>query len=191
MNYLYRSASSSITNDGQAFTGYAVRWYDPKDAGTEYQLKPGLVERVRPGAFTKTLSDGHDIRALYHHKAEDILGRTSAGTLELREDSKGLAFRIPFDSEDPDHMKMRAKIKNQSVTGCSFGFQVRKADYGKGYIELVECHLGEISLLSDPAYVSTNVELRSKQETDNMIATYELWQDSRRIDEIISSLRTK
>lgn len=187
MNYQIRS-NGTVSSDGKAFEGYAVRWYDPADNGTQYQLTPKLVERVRRGAFKGTLADGHDIRALYHHKAEDILGRTSAGTLELREDEKGLRFRIPFDGDDPDHLKMRAKIKNQSVTGCSFGFKALKADYSPGVVELQECYLGEISLISDPAYTATEVSLRSANSQE-LIDSYELWQESRRIDGIISSLK--
>jgi HK97 family phage prohead protease len=188
MTLLYRSANTPVESDGKAFTGYAVRWYDGTP-GTEYQLKPGLVERVRRGAFTKTLSDGHDVRALYHHKNEDILGRTSAGTLHLAEDDKGLRFRIPFDADDPDHMRMRAKIKNQSVTGCSFGFRPIKSEYSPGVVELAEVYLGEISLISDPAYTSTSVDLRSDDGTKSLIAAYDMWEESRRIDEIIRNLK--
>lgn len=191
MTLQYRSANTSISTDGQAFEGYAVRWYDPRDEGTQYKLRDGLVERVKRGAFTKTLNDGHDIQALYHHKPEDILGRTSAGTLELREDDKGLKFKIPFDSTDPDHQRMKSKINNKSISGCSFGFRTQKADYGKGYIELTECYLGEISLLSVPAYEATEVALRSTENNKEAIEKYEQWEESRRIDEIINSLTNR
>jgi hypothetical protein len=54
----------------------------------------GFREIIRPGAFTQTLKDKDDVRALVDHDPSKILGRTTAGTLDLREDKKGLAVDI-------------------------------------------------------------------------------------------------
>jgi phage head maturation protease len=86
-------------------------------------------------------------------------------------------------------MRMRAKIRNQSVTGCSFGFRPIKSEYSPGVVELAEVYLGEISLISDPAYTSTSVDLRSDDGTKSLIAAYDMWESSRRIDEIIRNLK--
>ena len=50
-----------------------------------------FVEVIQPGAFTRTLNAGPDISLLWQHDLQGvILGRTSAGTLSLSEDSRGL-----------------------------------------------------------------------------------------------------
>ena len=61
----------------------------------------GYREVVRPGAFTKTLADGADVRALFNHDPSLILGRTKAGTLSLREDDTGL--QIELNSADTSY----------------------------------------------------------------------------------------
>jgi phage head maturation protease len=43
-------------------------------------------ERVRPGAFAKSLANGPDVLCLYSHDDKQILGRRSSGTLELSKD---------------------------------------------------------------------------------------------------------
>ena len=53
-----------------------------------YELWPGATESIAPGAFDDSVSD--DVRALYNHNIDIVLGRTSAGTMEIRQDSHGL-----------------------------------------------------------------------------------------------------
>lgn len=45
-----------------------------------YELWPGATESIAPGAFDDSVSD--DVRALYNHNIDIVLGRTSAGTME-------------------------------------------------------------------------------------------------------------
>ena len=56
--------------------------------GSVYELWPGATESIAPGAFDDALQD--DVRALYNHNTDLVLGRTSAGTMEIRQDSYGL-----------------------------------------------------------------------------------------------------
>ncbi len=55
--------------------------------GSVYEIAPGLSESIAPGAFDNTLSG--DIRALINHDTTLVLGRTKAGTLNLRTDNRG------------------------------------------------------------------------------------------------------
>lgn len=69
------------------------------------------------------------MRALYNHDPNYVLGRTSAGTLTLREDEKGLYF----DVRAPDTQWGRdlyASVKRGDVNQCSFGFQVIADEWG-------------------------------------------------------------
>ena len=47
-----------------------------------YELWAGATESIAPGAFDDSVSD--DVRALYNHNTDIVLGRTSAGTMEIR-----------------------------------------------------------------------------------------------------------
>ena len=53
----------------------------------------GFRERIKPGAFTDSLAND-DIRALFNHDPNWLLGRSSAGTLRLSLDSVGLRYEI-------------------------------------------------------------------------------------------------
>jgi len=48
-----------------------------------------FVERIKPGAFDGALKDS-DVRALKNHDPNLLLGRETAGTLELSANSRGL-----------------------------------------------------------------------------------------------------
>ena len=82
-------------------TGYAAVFYDGTP-NTEYELCDGLRERIMPGAFDRAMSEGHDVRGLFNHDANMLLGRTTSGTCRLSVDSRGLKYDIPLDQNDPD-----------------------------------------------------------------------------------------
>ena len=42
----------------------------------------GFVERIAPGAFRSTLKQA-DVRALFNHEPDHLLGRSSTGTLRM------------------------------------------------------------------------------------------------------------
>ena len=65
-----------------------------------YTLWDDATEIVKPGAFAGCLSG--DIRALIDHDTRLVLGRTKAGTLELREDARGLWGSIKINRADTD-----------------------------------------------------------------------------------------
>jgi len=80
----------------------------------------GWKEKIAPGAFAETVKI-HDIRALWNHENDLVLGRNTAGTLELSEDETGLAFK----NRPPDTSWFRDRVvslKRKDVTGSSFGF---------------------------------------------------------------------
>ncbi|KAA6031356.1 HK97 family phage prohead protease, partial [Pantoea sp. F_11] len=52
----------------------------------------GFREIIKPGAFDNVLGD--DVRALFNHDPNFILGRSAAGTLALSVDDKGLRYEI-------------------------------------------------------------------------------------------------
>ena len=139
--------------------------------GDVYELWPGATERIAPGAFTESISG--DVRALYNHNDDLVLGRTSAGTLELREDSHGLWGKISINPNDAEAMNAYARIERGDISGASFGFNIEseEADYredGTIHWTITSVNpLYEVSPCAFPAYAATSIHAR-KDEYDNI-----------------------
>ena len=132
----------------------------------------GFIERIRPGAFKEALKNS-DIRSLFNHDANIVLGRNKSGTLELKEDSKGL-FQI---THPPDTQLVRdmvlSPIERGDIDQQSFGFTVEKdswegldTDKPVRTIEKIK-ELFDVSVVTYPAYQDTSVALRSLAEARN------------------------
>jgi uncharacterized protein len=119
-------------------------------------------EKIRPGAFAKSI--GHDdIRALFNHDANLVLGRTKSGTLALSEDARGLYMEV----RPPDTQVARdlvTSIKRGDVDQQSFQFEVVDDDWrtegGMEIRELIEVKLYDVSPVTFPAYTATDVQVR-------------------------------
>ena len=123
----------------------------------------GFREIVLPGAFAKSIKKD-DIRALWNHDPNFVLGRNKSGTLKLKEDDRGLLS----DIELPDTETARslyASIKRGDVDQMSFGFRTItdnwRKDGGDTVRELVEVDLFDVSPVTYPAYPQTDVSARS------------------------------
>lgn len=144
-----------------------------------YELWPGATESIAPGAFDDSVSD--DVRALYNHNTDLVLGRTSAGTMEIKQDSRGLWGRIRINRDDSDAMNAYARIQRGDITGCSFGFDI--ADQETEYREDGTVHwtikrvspLYEISPCTFPAYQDTTVSARKHDLEEVKRKRTELW----------------
>lgn len=129
----------------------------------------GFVERIMPGAFTRSLTKPDQIRALYEHDQQRMLGRVGSGTLKLQENSKGLYFEL----ELPDTSYARdlgVLVERGDINGCSFGFQVPTGgDHwelrdGQLTRDLLNVDLREITITGNPAYLDTTVAVRSMED---------------------------
>lgn len=135
--------------------------------GDIYNVWEGATESIAPGAFSESISG--DVRALYNHDDSLILGRTSAGTLELKDDSHGLWGRIKINRNDSDAMNAYERIKRGDVTGCSFGFNIESEeteyrDDGTVHWTITKVNpLYEVSPCVFPAYGATNVSARGAE----------------------------
>ena len=130
------------------------------------ELWTGAFEEIAPGAFDNTLSN--DIRALINHDTSLVLGRTKAGTLELKTDSRGLWGRIKINPNDTDAVNLYERVKRGDVDQCSFGFNIisEETDYrddGTVKWTIKEVDLHEVSVCTFPAYKETGVQARHKQ----------------------------
>lgn len=156
---------SEETDEGITFTGYAARFMSlSEDLG-------GFREVIIPGAFKRSLAEDKniDVVMLSDHEWSifNILGRRSEGTLTLVEDAYGLRFKAvaPKTTKARDAAEL---VRGKYVKGLSFGFNIKdssirktESDGKEEYVqELRDIELHEISLVTNPAYPSTKVNVR-------------------------------
>lgn len=122
----------------------------------------GFREVIRAGAFAKSL--GGDVRALFNHNPDLILGRTKAKTLTLREDQRGLYIEI-LPPDTGFARDLMASISRGDIDQMSFGFRTVKDAWkdenGKVTRELLEVDVFDVSPVTFPAYPTTEIAVRS------------------------------
>jgi HK97 family phage prohead protease len=127
----------------------------------------GFREIIRPSAVDRTLREGLDVRAYFNHDTDKVLGRTSAGTLRLQKDGHGLRAEIspPNTAMAKDLM---VSIKRGDISGMSFRFRALDDEWhledGMPIREVADMVIGEVSIVSEPAYPDTEVAVRSLRE---------------------------
>lgn len=146
-----------------------------------YEVWPGVTESIAPGAFDESVSQ--DVRALYNHNTDAILGRVSAGTLELRQDSHGLWGRIKINERDSEAMNVYERIARGDIQGCSFGFDIEKESYtikedGSIHYTIERVNpLWEVSPCVFPAYEQTTVSSRGRDFDQIKQRLNQAWKD--------------
>lgn len=155
-------------------------------------------EIVRPGAFVRAIRERQDVRSLFNHDPSYLLGRTTAGTLDLAEDPAGLLS----DTTPPDTPTVRdlvlTPIGRGDLSGMSFAFSVPRGgdrvvtekDDGSYVVEtphervtvryegerlieereILDVDLFDVSPVTYPAYEGTDVALRSRPDLKDLIA---------------------
>jgi uncharacterized protein len=121
-------------------------------------------ERVKPGAFTKTIKEA-DVRALWNHNPDYVLGRNKSGTLRLWEDEKGLGYEV----EPPNTAWARdliESIRRGDINQSSYGFMVNKQDinYENNERTIIDVALFDVSPVTYPAFPTTTAQVRSMFE---------------------------
>ena len=138
--------------------------------GSFYDLWEDARETIDPGAFN--LGRDTDVRALTNHDTTLVLGRTTAGTLRLMVNDRGLYGVIEVNEADQDAVNLYERVKRRDVTQCSFGFDILDdmpiTENGKTVWHLRDVKLYEVSVCTFPAYEETGVQARKKElETIN------------------------
>lgn len=152
--------------EGKKIVGYAAKF-----APNRSQDLGGFIEQIDPQAFTRTLAENADVRALIDHNPSLILGRTVSGTLRLSTDSTGLLVEItpPDTSYARDLM---VSLERGDVTQMSFAFVTKQDTWAKegtsNIRTLLDVDLHDVSAVTYPAYLDTEVGLRSMNQFESM-----------------------
>jgi len=127
-------------------------------------------EVITPGAFDYALSREYDIRCLFNHEAELILGRTKADTCNVFVNADGnLEYTWVPDYENPTHMSVVRSIMRGDITQSSFAFTIKEQTWtdstkygtmGKRTITVID-ELFDVSPVTYPAYSETEADARS------------------------------
>jgi HK97 family phage prohead protease len=123
----------------------------------------GFRERILPDA----IQFADDLKADFNHNADYILGRTLAGTLKVSTDARGVFMDVtpPATNWARDLM---ASVKRGDIDQGSFSFRVLPGgqqiteESGQQVRTLSKILVRRVSVVSDPAYTKTSIEVRSK-----------------------------
>lgn len=124
----------------------------------------GFKETISKQALENT--DLSDVRCLVDHLPSQIIGRTTAGTLDLTIDDTGLKYRCKL----PNTTFARDLYENMrvgNINQCSFGFMLdsdgdemrfdEKEGIYKRTLKVIR-ELTDVSVVTYPAYKDTNVK---------------------------------
>jgi hypothetical protein len=125
----------------------------------------GFVEQIATGAFDSVLED--DVRALFNHNQNFVLGRTVSKTLRLSVDEQGLRYEIDIPNTTVGKDLLES-INRGDISQSSFGFIVGEDEWEKTddgnlrTITKVE-RLYDVSPVTYPAYPATDAAVRSME----------------------------
>ena len=144
------------SGDGMTFTGYAAKYDSPS-------LPLPFVERIAPGAFTRSLKSRNDIKMFVNHSDLHVLASTRAKTLRLEDRPDGLF--VEADLPDVTYANdLRVLIERGDVSTMSFGFSTVRDSWSDNGAErtLNEVRLHEVSVVtSTAAYPATTASVRN------------------------------
>jgi hypothetical protein len=143
--------------------GYSAVFNEQYDSGW-------FIETIKPGTFSRAISEKQDVRCLFNHDANNLLGRTKSKTLTLTQDKSGLHFACDLNMETRIGAEVHAMIDRGDLDGCSFGFIVTKQTWRDEkdddgnmihYRDIEDVDLLDVGPVTYPAFEGTSVDTRS------------------------------
>lgn len=148
--------------EGKRLKGHAAVFNEWANIGGWFE------ERIIPGAFKDSIKED-DVRALFNHDANFVLGRNTAGTLSMAEDKTGLAVDIdPPDTQFASDLM--TSIGRGDINQMSFAFRVIEEKWIAGEDkeldkrEIIKAQLFDVSPVTYPAYTGTDIALASRSK---------------------------
>ncbi|QIH63358.1 HK97 family phage prohead protease [Enterobacteriaceae bacterium A-F18] len=135
----------------------------------------GFREIIKPGAFDDVLTN--DVRGLFNHDPNFILGRSAAGTLSLSVDERGLQYNILAPDTQTIRDLVIAPMVRGDISQSSFAFQVAR-DGDDWYEDEEGIVIREISKFSR-LYDVSPVTYPAYQDADSGVRSMKAWQEAR------------
>ena len=154
--------------------------------GEPYQVWDGWIETIERGAFARYLATGADVKVLWNHDSNIVLGATGNGTASLREDDYGLWGSVEINEADQEAVSAYARVARGDVDGCSFGFDIARQEEwwdenGIYHTKITEVDpLYEVSPCTFPAYKATSISARNSENLAGAKKRYEEAQKQKR-----------
>ncbi len=145
--------------------GYAIVF------NAQSQNLGGFREIIAPEAMDRTLKEAIDVRALVDHDSAKILGRYTAGTLQMNKDGKGLRVTIEPDPDISYARDIMLAVKRGDIDGMSFAFRTVEDDWNYDDEEMpirtvVDMRVSEVSVVTFPAYTQTDIQTAQRSMQD-------------------------
>lgn len=123
----------------------------------------GFKEQLAVGCFDRSLGSNPDVKCLFNHDPNLILGRTTSGTLKLWTDTLGL--RMACDLPDTQLGRdLWVSIKRADVSEMSFAFVCQDQEWNDKSDPIVrtirQADLLDVSAVVSPAYKATSISAR-------------------------------
>lgn len=146
-------------NEEKSIGGYAAKFNIDTNLGW-------MTESIAPGAFDDVLGD--DVRCLFNHDPNQVIGRTKSGTLVIEQDETGLRYDNKMSMTSPIALHVMDAVQRKDVSQSSFAFSIgeeswekRKSGEGFDYWHrtIMKCQrLYDVSPVTYPAYDDATVE---------------------------------
>lgn len=150
--------------------GYAVVFGQESRVIFDKATRRCFIEVIQKGAITEEMLRNWDIKALCEHNGGRMLARSrkGAGTLLLSVDDHGVRYRFEAPAT-PDGDYAVEMIRRGDIFGSSFAFltdekNVRYSRRSDGMLlrTVIKIdRMSDVSIVSDPAYMGTEVSVRS------------------------------
>jgi uncharacterized protein len=147
--------------EGERLVGHAAVFNVIGDGGW-------FREKIAPGAFARAIIED-DVRALFNHDKNYVLGRNKSGTLSMREDETGLWI----ENDPPITQLIRdlvlAPIGRGDITQMSFAFEILDEERVAGkdgapdLFIVREVKLWDVSPVTYPFYEQTDISIHSRE----------------------------
>lgn len=145
--------------------GYFVRFNEWTEINNPHEGH--FMERIAPGAFTKTLSEQRSLQVLFNHGMDPQVGSKPLGVpsvIDVRDD--GIYVEVPLDDTSYNR-DIAASLRSGALRGQSFHFRgirediVDRGESGLPEVTRTEVALREFGPVTFPAYSGTSAALRS------------------------------
>ena len=151
-------------SESREVVGYASVFTDTEGNPALSENLGGFREKIDPNAFNSVLDN--DVRALFNHNPDLILGRTTSGTLSLSVDERGLKYN--FTAPDTSYGRdLMVSLERGDVSQSSFGFIVEEDSWDEDEDGMTIRTIKKVGRLLDvspvtyPAYPDAEVGKRS------------------------------